>query len=217
MKCLEIVVMMILTAIAALAQDSGRREYHDVNVPGKLETALLANHVPLVRHELGSLTPPGTVTFYAVVASDLSSRTAKGLEVQLEGDDPFNGDRHCKDTVYIDADGLNRLQQWLASAVEGQKWRAMHISDYDAAELRIPSSIFAANRGPQEGVYYVPVTFGYYWDESRFGVYVLAPPSQPASGPHHTTQFLMPNADISEVLKLVKAGREWLQQYPGGR
>ena len=70
MKCLKIAALMILTAIAPLAQDSGQREYREVNVPGKLETALLANPVPLVRHELGSLTPPGTVTFYAVVASD---------------------------------------------------------------------------------------------------------------------------------------------------
>jgi hypothetical protein len=217
MRFLEIVPMMILTAMAALAQDSGQREYREVNVPGKLETALLANPVPFVRHELGSLTPPGTVTFYAVVASDRSSRTAKGLEVQLEGDDPFNGDRHCKDTVYIDADGLNELQQSLTGAVEVQKWQAVHISDYDAAELRIPSSILAANRGPQEGVYYVPVEFGSYWDEGRFGVYVLAPHSRPTSGPHHFTQFLMPNADISEVLSLVKAGRQWLQHYPGGR
>ena len=52
MKCLTIAALMILTAIAPLAQDSGQREYREVNVPGKLETALLANPVPLVRHEL---------------------------------------------------------------------------------------------------------------------------------------------------------------------
>jgi hypothetical protein len=29
-----------------------------------------------------------------------------GLEIQLEGDDELNGNRHCKETVYIDEDVL---------------------------------------------------------------------------------------------------------------
>jgi hypothetical protein len=66
--------IVLLTATLVTGQEL-RREYNiNTDVPGKLETTLLSNHTPLFRHELGSLTPPGTVKLFALVASERSSK-----------------------------------------------------------------------------------------------------------------------------------------------
>src|SRR5215469_11289979 len=109
----------IMTVFVVESSPAQRRtEYRQFNVPGALESALSLNPQPLARHELGSLTPPGTVTLFAVVAGDRSSkRPVKGLEVQLEGDDIWNNNRHCKDSAYIDEDALHEFEQRLAGLV----------------------------------------------------------------------------------------------------
>jgi hypothetical protein len=197
--------LVLMVAVSAAAQD--RKEYHLVNVPGTLESTLSLNPQSFVRHELGSLTPPGTVKLFAVVAFDQSSRRAvKGLEVQLEGDDIWNNNRHCQDTVYIDEDGLADFERKLSGLVD--------LENSDRARSEVPSVAFAGNTAsgkPRDGVFYVPVEFGSYWSGTRYGIYVMAPHSRPTTGPHRTTQFRMPNADIGELLILVRDGRQWLK------
>ena len=207
----RVAVVLLLTASLVPGQEL-RKEYRNkVDVPGKLQATLLSNPSPLFRHELGELTPPGTVRLFAVVASGPSSeRIAKGLEIQLEGDDELNGNRHCKEKLYIDEDVLAELEENLASEVKSEKRLLPHINDYDRAELRVPHVTFVGNRGFDEGVYNLKVTFGWYWDEGRFGVYV----ETPDFGMPHFAQFRMPNADISELLKFVREGREWLNTHP---
>jgi hypothetical protein len=207
----QVAVVLLLTATFVSGQEL-RKEYRDkVDVAGKLETTLLSNPAPLFRHELGSLTSPGTVRLFAVVASEPSSeRIAKGLEIQLEGDDELNGNRHCKEKVYIDEDVLSELEENLASAVKDEERLLPRIDDYDRAELRVPSVTYVGNRGSDEGVYNLRVTFGWYWDEGRFGVYVVTPDF----GEPRFAQFCMPNADISELLRFVHKGREWLNTHP---
>ena len=56
-------LVLLLTASLVTAQGL-RQEYRGVDVPGKLEMTLLLNPRPLFRHELGSLTPPGTVRLF---------------------------------------------------------------------------------------------------------------------------------------------------------
>jgi hypothetical protein len=206
--------LVFVLAVAAYVAAQDRKEYHMVNVPGTLESILLSNPVPLVRHELGSLTPPGTVKMFAIVASDPDSkRAAKGLEVQLEGDDVLNN-RHCKDTVYIDEDGLADFEDRLAKQVEWEE----RLTPSDSTLVTTPVVVQAANtasgKPPRDGVFYVPVEFGSYWSGTRFGVYVMAPHSQPTTGPHRGAQFRLPNANISDVLRLVREGRQWLQSNP---
>jgi hypothetical protein len=203
--------ILLLTATLVAGQEL-RQEYNiNIDVPGKLETTLLSNPTPLFRHELGSLAPPGTVRLVAVVASERSSkRIAMGLEIQLEGDDELNGNRHCKETVYLDEDVLAKVESDLDNAVKDEERLLPHIADYDRAELRVPRVTFLGNHGSTEGVYNVRVTFGWYWDEGRFGTYVVTPDF----GPHRFAQYRMPNADIRELLRFVREGREWLKQIP---
>jgi hypothetical protein len=61
-----------------------------------------------------------------------------GLEIQLEGDDELNANRHCKETVYIDEDVLAKLQSDLDNAVKDEERLLPHIADYGLAELRMP-------------------------------------------------------------------------------
>jgi hypothetical protein len=202
-------VVLLLTASLVTGQEF-REEYRNVDVPGKLETTLLSNPTPLFRRELGSLSPPGIVKLFAVVASEPSSKwTAKGLEIQIEGDDELNGNRHCKERVYIDEDVLAKLQSDLEAAVRIEK-QLLQIADYDRAELRVPHVTSVGNRASTEGVYNIRVTFAWYWDYGRFGTYVATPDF----GPSRFTQFRMPNADISELLSFVREGREWLEHTP---
>jgi len=94
--------------------------------------------------------------------------------------------------------------------VKSEKRLLPHTNDYDRAELRVPHVTFVGNRGSDEGVYNLKVTFGWYWDEGRFGVYV----ETPDFGMPHFAQFRMPNANISELLKFVRESREWLNTHP---
>lgn len=202
-------VILLLTASLA-SQD--RVEYRIVSAPGTIESAISLNPQSVVRHELGSLAPPGVVKLFAVVAVDQSKRTVKGLEVQIEGDDIWNNNRHCKDSVYMDEDGLAEFESRLSSLVQSEKRLE---SDSALSRSDIPSTVFAGNRAnnsSKDGVFYVPVEFGYYWSGSRYGVYVLAPHSEPTTGPHQTCQFRMPQADISDLLPLVRDGRVWLDK-----
>jgi len=207
-------LFVLFLAVCLAAQD--RKEYHEVNVPGTLETALSRGQQSVVRHQLGSLTPPGIVRLFAVVAFDESTKqTAKGLEVQLEGDDIWNGNRHCKKFAYIDEDGLGDFEKRLASLVEHER---SDMSDPQGWRSEIPTVVLAANTAdgqPKDGVFYVPVQFGFYWTGSRFGVYAGSPYSSSSlRGPITASgcQFNMPEADISELLPLVRDGREWLRK-----
>jgi len=205
--------LSLLGIVTVIAVESGpaqrRTEYRQFNVPGALESTLSLNPQPLARHELGSLTPPGTVTLFAVVAADRSSkRPVKGLEVQLEGDDIWNNNRHCKDSAYIDEDALHEFEQRLAGLVDSEK-----LQWHNA----VPSVAFAGNRSsaePQQDVFYVPFEAGSYWTGDRYGVYIHAPLSRFATGWRPGCQFNMPNADVGELLTLVYKGHSWLKQNP---
>jgi hypothetical protein len=116
--------------------------------------------------------------------------------------------------VYIDEDGLRDLENRLVGAVQNEKWIRANRSKLGLVPNEDPAISFAANRGPEKNVFYVPVEFGSYWHDDRFGVYVLAPHSEHSSGPHGTTQFRMPNADVSELLLLIRKGRAWLEEDP---
>jgi len=204
-----LVVLFLGVSLAA----QNREEYHIANVPGTLETVILRGKI-VVHHELGSLTPPGRVTLFAVVAVDESTKQrAKGLEVQLEGDDVLNGNRHCEKSAYIDEDGLLWFERRLTGLVEDER-RDMNNSEGTRSET--PSVVMAANAAyghSKDGVFYVPVQFGSYWTGSRFGVYVDSPYSESiTSTSQPTCQFNMPKADISELLSLVRAGRLWLSK-----
>jgi hypothetical protein len=207
-------LFVLFLAVCLAAQD--RKVYHIENVPGSLETALSQGQQSVVRHELGSLTPPGVVRLFAVAAFDKSTKqTTKGLEVQLEGDDIWNGNRHCKTSAYIDEDGLADFEQRLTSLVASER---SDMSDPQGWRSEIPSVVLAANTAdgqPKNGVFYVPVQFGFYWTGSRFGVYADSPYGRPSYSRPVTAsgcQFNMPEADISELLPLVRDGREWLRK-----
>lgn len=209
---LTFALAVILTSSFTVSQQPGALEkYYVLSEPGNLETAILSGLVPAQRQELGSLTPPGTAIFYAVIVGpDSNGKAAKGLELRLEGDDPFNNNKHCKDTVYVDEEGLAALQKHLEEAAKSQEHIAAHLSEYNPKQLERPSITMAANRSPGKVDYYVPVEFGHYRRDGAFGVYIMAPPSQNPAHRHSTAQFLMPKADIREVLKVVREGRSWL-------
>jgi hypothetical protein len=67
-------VVLLLTTTLVMGQELREEYRYNIDVAGKLETTLLSNPTPLFRHELGSLTPPGTVRLFAVVASEQSSK-----------------------------------------------------------------------------------------------------------------------------------------------
>lgn len=206
MRTTVLTFTLIVTACAAAQR---RTEYRVFNVPGALESALSLNPQSPMRHELGSLTPPGTVSVFAVVTADPSSkRSVKGLEVQVEGDDIWNDNSHCKDTAYIDEDALEEFEENLAGLVKSEKIR-LH--------AETPSVVFAGNRssaGPQEGILCVPLEIGSYWTGDRYGVYVNAPESRVATGWRGGCQFNMPNAEVSAFLMLVHKGGLWLKEHP---
>jgi hypothetical protein len=134
------------------------------------------------------------------------------LEVQLEGDDIWNGNRHCNKSAYIDEDGLGDFEQRLTSLVASER---RDMSDSQGLRSEIPSMVLAGNTAdgqPKNGVFYVPVQFGYYWTGSRFGVYVDSPYSRPITASDLGCKFNMPEADVSELLSLVRDGREWLSK-----
>jgi len=209
----QILAFILLVAVDVVAQD--RVEYRMVNAPGALESTLALNGHSVIRHQLGSLTPPGTVTVSALLAVNEAKQGVKGLEVQLEGDDIWNNNRHCKDTVYIDEDALVDFEREIANLVDSEKyWPA---SDSDQSRSGVPTIALpgnTANGKPKNGVFYVPVEFGSYWGDGRYGVYVMAPHSEEPAGSHPGCQFRMPNADISELLTLVRDGRQWLSHQP---
>jgi hypothetical protein len=163
-------VMLGLMLIATDCAAQHRTEYRVMNVPGALESALSLNPQSVVRHELGSLTPPGTVTVFAVVAADrASNRPVKGLEAQVEGDDIWNNNRHCKDTAYIDEEALREFERRLAGLVQLEKLQR---------HSAVPSVVMAGNESsaePREDVRYVPLQVGSYWTGDRYGVYINAP------------------------------------------
>jgi len=96
----------------------------------------------------------------------------------------------------------------LEVAVRDEK-QLLQIAD-DQAELRVPHVTMVGNRGTTEGVYNIRVTFGWYWEDRRFGTYVVTPDF----GAGSNVQFRMPNSDISELLSFVREGREWLKHAP---
>lgn len=202
-------ILTFLLIVSACAAAQSRTEYRVFNVPGALESALSFNPQPLARHELGSLTTPGTVTLFAVVAADRSSkRPVKGLEVQLEGDDTWNNNRHCKNTAYIDEDALREFERQLAGVVDSEKLQR---------HSAVPSVAFAGNKSsaePLQDIFYVPFEVGSYWTGERYGVYINAPESRVATGWRPGCQFNMPNANVSELLTLVYKGHSWLEKNP---
>jgi hypothetical protein len=204
MRTTLLAFILIVTACSAAQH---RTEYRAVNVPGALESTLSSNPQSVLRRKLGSLTPPGTVTLFAVVAVDRSSkRWVKGLEARVEGDDIWNNNRHCKDTAYIDEETLRPFEQRLAGLVGSEKLQP---------HSEVPSVVMAGNRSsaePQEGVFYVPLEVGSYWTGDRYGVYINAPESRVATGWRGGCQFNMPNADVSELLALVHKGDGWLEE-----
>ena len=89
---------------------------------GRLETVISRGGESIQRHELGSLTPPGTVRFFAVAVTDpLSHQVVRGIEVQLEGDDPLDENGHCKSTIYLDEENLPKFQWELQKSVRGER------------------------------------------------------------------------------------------------
>lgn len=206
MRASILVLTLIVTACAAAQR---RTEYRVFNVPGYLESDVSLNPHSLTRHELGSLTPPGTVTLFALVAVDPSSkRPVKGLEVNVEGDDIWNKNRHCSDTAYVDEEALHEFEARLAGLVGSEKLQR---------HSAVPSVATAGNKSgadPQEDVFYVPLEVGSYWTGDRYGVYIHAPESRVATGWRGGCQFNVPNADVSEFLMLVQKGRHWLEENP---
>lgn len=195
---------LVVTACAAAQR---RTEYHVFNVPGALESALFLNPLPLAQYQLGSLRQSGAVTLLAVVAlAQPSNRSVKGLEVQVEGDDIWNNNRHCKDTAYIDEEALPEFGRRLAELVDSEKQQPRNL---------IPDVVMAGNKSsvePQQDVRYVPLEVGSYWTGERYGVYINVPESRVATGLRPGCQFNVPNADVSEFLTLVQRGRRWLAE-----
>jgi hypothetical protein len=196
--------------------NSNRRVSFGTQKPGRLETVILRSPESIQRHELGSLTPPGTAQFFAVAAIDpLSHRIVKGLEVQFEGDDPLDENGHCKSTIYLDEEGLAEFQWELEKSVKSELSDAKRASEWSAEQLRSlghPSR--ALNRDPGEERYYLELVVNYYWrgagneEREMFGVSFLW------SKAYRTDQLRMPNANIRDVLKIVRDGRAWLAQNP---
>ena len=207
---MKLVAALLLLSLLLAGQD--RKEYRFANMPGTLETAVSGGQQTVVRYELGSLTPPGVVRVFAVVAIDESTKhPTMGLEVQLEGDDLWNGNRHCKKSAYIDQAGLGTFERSLN--LVASKGRDM--TDSQGSRSEIPQMLSARNTAsgqPKDGVFYVPVQFGYYWTGSRFGVYAKSPAlyPRPIKASDLACQVNMPEADISELLRLVRGGRELL-------
>jgi len=199
-------LLAIVLLVASCAVGQNRLDYRMVNVQGALQSALSLNPQSVVRREVGSLRPPGVLTLNAVIAIDQTSKAeVRGLEVKVEGDDIWNGNRHCKKTVYIDEAALPEFEFRLAMSVKSEST--------DQRRSEIPSVALAGNRlssNSEATVYYVPLMVGWYWTGDRYGLYVGAP--YDGKSRHDSCQFNMPQADVSELLTFVQKGHEWLKK-----
>jgi hypothetical protein len=226
-----VALTMSVTGFAQSAPADPLQKYNgvtvvNVNKPGELETAILNGAVPILSRDFGELPGPGVARFTAVVvrtgsAGGSSLSVLKGMRVELEGIDRFNNNIDRHDTVYIDESSLEFL---LARLELGLRLQPRGIPGVGG---------MAINRSPADGKYYLPLTVGeYLHDPNVPGKYYkprLINPYDPnfpgfrfasvgnttrGPGHHGGVQFRMPNANIEQVITILRTAREWLQANP---
>lgn len=172
------------------------------NEPGRLETFLLEMPKATVKKTpLGTLPSTANASILAVVATDPSSeKKIKGLEIDLKDEDR-------EGVAYLDEEGLALFLHRLESLEESQRFVAEHPERYSLASLATPGIVGAINRSPHTGELFEVLQAGFYGHEKGFGVYLYIPPGKR----HLTVQLKLPNADISQLRKLIEAGSTFLQ------